>query len=287
MKNYIRLMRPKHYIKNFLIFFPLVFSGNFFQKGQFISCVLCFFVFSLSASIVYIINDIKDKEKDKLHEKKKDRPIASGKVSVKNAIILAILLFIISCFLQFLASDKFFNLNYLYVILYIVLNIGYSFGLKNIPLLDVAILVSGFLIRILYGASVVDVEISNWLYLTIISASFYIGFGKRRNEIKKVGDKSREVLKYYNKEFLDKNMYMCLALTIVFYALWTVDPINVAKASNMLVWTVPFIMLILMKYSMNIENDSFGDPVNVVLEDKVLVITIILYGIMVMSLIYF
>ena len=82
-------------------------------------------------------------------------------------------------------------------------------------------------------------------------------------------------------------MYMCLSLTIVFYALWTVDPINVAKASNKLVWTVPFIMLILMKYSMNIENDSFGDPVNVVLEDKVLIITIILYGITVMSLIYF
>ena len=287
MRNYIKLMRPKHYIKNFLIFFPLVFSGNFFQKELLVSCIMCFFAFCLSASIVYIINDIKDKEKDKLHEKKKNRPIASGKVSVKNAIVLAILLFFLSYFFQVLASNKLLDFSYLYILLYIILNIGYSLGLKNVPLLDVAILVSGFLIRVLYGASIVDVEISNWLYLTVISAAFYLGFGKRRNEIKKVGNKSREVLKYYNKDFLDKNMYMCLSLTIVFYALWTVDPINVAKASNMLIWTVPFIMLILMKYSMNIENDSFGDPVNVVLEDKVLIITIILYGITVMSLIYF
>lgn len=287
MRNYIKLMRPKHYIKNFLIFFPLVFSGNFFQKELLVSCIMCFFAFCLSASIVYIINDIKDKEKDKLHEKKKNRPIASGKVSVKNAIVLAILLFFLSYFFQVLASNKLLDFSYLYILLYIILNIGYSLGLKNVPLLDVAILVSGFLIRVLYGASIVDVEISNWLYLTVISAAFYLGFGKRRNEIKKVGNKSREVLKYYNKDFLDKNMYICLSLTIVFYALWTVDPINVAKASNMLVWTVPFIMLILMKYSMNIENDSFGDPVNVVLEDKVLIITIILYGITVMSLIYF
>lgn len=286
MRNYIKLMRPKHYIKNFLIFFPLVFSGNFFQKELLVSCIMCFFAFCLSASIVYIINDIKDKEKDKLHEKKKERPIASGKVSVKNAIALAILLFLFSYFFQVLASNKLFDFSYLYILLYIILNIGYSFGLKNIPLLDVAILVSGFLIRVLYGASIVNVEISNWLYLTVISVAFYLGFGKRRNEIKKVGNKSREVLKYYNKDFLDKNMYMCLALTIVFYALWTVDPINVAKASNMLVWTVPFIMLILMKYSMNIENDSYGDPVNVVLEDKTLIIIIILYGITVMSLIY-
>ena len=287
MRNYIKLMRPKHYIKNFLIFFPLVFSGNFFQKELLVSCIMCFFAFCLSASIVYIINDIKDKEKDKLHEKKKNRPIASGKVSVKNAIVLAILLFFLSYFFQVLASNKLLDFSYLYILLYIILNIGYSLGLKNVPLLDVAILVSGFLIRVLYGASIVDVEISNWLYLTVISAAFYLGFGKRRNEIKKVGNKSREVLKYYKKDFLDKNMYMCLSLTIVFYALWTVDPINVAKASNKLVWTVPFIMLILMKYSMNIENDSFGDPVNVVLEDKVLIITIILYGITVMSLIYF
>lgn len=286
MKNYIKLMRPKHYIKNFLIFFPLVFSGNFFDRKVLFSTILAFFAFSLAASVVYIVNDIKDKEKDKLHEKKKHRPIASGKVSVKNAIILAIALFVASFGLQFLATFNAAHISYIYILVYVVINLAYSFGLKNVPLLDVAILASGFLIRVLYGASVTGIAVSNWLYLTIISAAFYLGLGKRRNEIKKVGKDSRKVLQYYNEEFLDKNMYMCLSLAIVFYALWTVDPIVVLQTGNLLVWTVPIVILILMKYSMNVENDSLGDPVDVVLADPWLLGIILVYGMTVMGIVY-
>lgn len=287
MKEYVKLMRPKHYIKNVLIFFPIIFSGNYFDWNLLVSVFLGFWSFSLSASIVYIVNDIKDKEKDKLHEKKKMRPIASGKISVRNAIILAIFLLIFSFVFQIFATGKVAHVSYLYILVYILINIFYSLGLKNVPLLDIAILVSGFFIRVLYGASIIGIEISNWLYLTIISVAFYLGLGKRRNEIQKSGSKSREVLKYYNESFLDKNMYMCLSLAIVFYALWTVDPSNVLKTGNLLIWTVPIVILILMKYSMNIENDSFGDPVDVVLEDKILLGIIILYGMMVMGIIYF
>lgn len=286
MKNYIKLMRPKHYIKNFLIFFPVVFSGNLFDYNYLVSVSLGFIAFCLSASIVYIINDIKDKEKDKLHEKKKNRPIASGKVSIKNAILLTIFLFFASLGTNIWATGEVAHLSYLYILVYIIINIAYSFGLKNMPLVDVTILVSGFFIRVLYGASISGISVSNWLYLTIISAAFYLGLGKRRNEIQKSGSQAREVLKYYSKEFLDKNMYMCLSLTIVFYALWTVDPANVLKTGNLLIWTVPIVILILMRYSMNVENDSFGDPVDVVLEDKILLAIIILYGIAVMGIIY-
>lgn len=286
MKNYINLMRPKHYIKNLLIFFPIIFSSNLFNVNLLCSTIMAFIAFSLSASIVYIVNDIKDKEKDKLHEKKKNRPIASGKVSVKNAIILAIFLFLISLLFQIGAASEVTHMSYLYILVYIFINIFYSLGLKNVPLLDITILVSGFLIRVLYGASIAGISVSNWLYLTIISAAFYLGLGKRRNEIKKSGTKSREVLKYYNENFLDKNMYMCLSLTIVFYALWTVDPSNVLKTGNLLIWTVPIVILILMKYSMNIENDSLGDPVDVVLEDKILLGILAIYGLVVMGIIY-
>lgn len=286
MKNYINLMRPKHYIKNLLIFFPIIFSSNLFNVNLLCSTIMAFIAFSLSASIVYIVNDIKDKEKDKLHEKKKNRPIASGKVSVKNAIILAIFLFLISLLFQIGATSEVTHASYLYILVYIFINIFYSLGLKNVPLLDITILVSGFLIRVLYGASIAGISVSNWLYLTIISAAFYLGLGKRRNEIKKSGTKSREVLKYYNENFLDKNMYMCLSLAIVFYALWTVDPSNVLKTGNLLIWTVPIVILILMKYSMNIENDSLGDPVDVVLEDKILLGILAIYGLVVMGIIY-
>ena len=286
MKNYIKLMRPQHYIKNLLIFFALIFSGNFFDKKMLLSTFLAFLSFSMCASVIYIINDIKDKEKDKLHEKKKNRPIASGKVSVKNASILAVILLLLSLVFGYLSVQKINHISYIYILIYLLLNIAYSLGLKNIPLVDIFILVSGFLIRILYGASVIGVEVSNWLYLTIMSVSFYLGLGKRRNEIKKVGNKSREVLKYYNESFLDKNMYMCLSIAIVFYALWTVDSTNILKFGNKLVITVPFIILILMKYSLDVENDNLGDPVDVVLSDKILLVMILLYGISVMGIIY-
>lgn len=264
--NYIKLMRPKHYIKNFLVFLPLVFSGHFFDKNNILICLLGFACFSLLASSIYIINDIRDREKDRKHKTKCNRPIASGKISVKNAIIFDIFLITIISLICFFC--KFNLLSVCLVILYFILNLIYSFGAKNIPILDVVILVSGFFIRVLFGATILNITVSNWLYLTVIAISFYLGLGKRRNEIIKNGSKSRKVLEYYNKEFLDKNMYMCLTMTIVFYSLWTTDSTIVLKNNNLLIWTVPIIIVIAMKYSMNIEGNSDGDPVEVIIKDK-------------------
>lgn len=286
MINYIKLMRPKHYLKNFLIFLPLIFSGLLFNWTNMFSSLLGFLSFSFAASIVYIINDICDKEKDKLHEKKKHRPIASGKISVKNAIIFTIFLIIISILCNYLASFHSTQYSLLFIMVYVGINIGYSMGLKNIPLVDIMILSFGFLIRVLYGASIIGVYVSNWLYLTVISMAFYLSLGKRRNEIIKSGTNTRKVLKYYSREFLDKNMYMCLAITIVFYSLWCVDSSTIDKIGNFIIWTIPLVILICMKYSMNVENDSHGDPVDVVFEDKVLLILILLYGLVTSLSIY-
>lgn len=176
---------------------------------------------------------------------------------------------------------KIAHLSYLYILVYILINLAYSFGLKNIPLVDVTILVFGFLLRVLYGASIINVEVSNWLYLTVISSSFYLGLGKRRNEIKKSGAKSRKVLTYYNEEFLDKNMYMCLALSIVFYSLWCAS-----HTKPMMIWTVPLVILLCMRYSMDVENDSFGDPVDVMYSDVFLMILAISVGMILFGIIY-
>ncbi len=281
MKNYIKLMRPKHYLKNILIFFPLIFSGLLFQKDKFLSCFIGFVVFSLVASSIYIINDIRDKEKDKMHDIKKNRPIASGKVSVFNAAILAIVLIFVALLLQYFFLSK-VTVSYLYILVYMILNIFYSFGFKNIPLVDITILVIGFLIRVLYGASLIGITISNWLYLTIISISFYLGLSKRRNEIKKSGSKSRKVLMYYNENFLDKNMYMCFSLAIVFYSLWASSFNN-----QLMMWTIPLVILVCMRYSMDIEKDDFGDPVDVIYSDKFLLIFTFLIGISIVGIIYF
>lgn len=284
MKDYLKLMRPKHYIKNVLIMLPLFFSGSIIDMKLVTTAIIAFIAFSLSASFVYVINDINDKEKDSKHEKKKNRPIASGRISVLNAYLFSVLLLIVSNVILFSINSNY--LGYIYLNTYVFLNILYSYGLKNIPLLDITILVSGFLIRVLFGAAIINVFVSNWLYLTVIAASFYLSLGKRRNEIIKSGSKSREVLKYYTKEFLDKNMYMCLSLTIVFYSLWCVDPSTILKVGSTIIWTVPIIILILMKYSMNVEGDSYGDPVDVILGDKVLISLIFIYGLIIFGMLY-
>lgn len=280
--EYLRLMRVKHYIKNLLVFLPLLFSGNLLKLNMFIEIFWAFLSFSLVASVVYIINDFKDIEKDRLHEKKKNRPLAKGSVSKKEAIVLIIVIFVIVGVISYFLDNN----NYIfYLLIYLLINIGYSFKLKNIPIIDIAILSSGFLIRVMCGGTVIDVEVSSWLYLTVMSMSFYLALGKRRNEIINSKGQTREVLKYYSKEFLDKFMYLCLSLTIVFYSLWTTSN-NFCKYDNFLIWTVPLVILICMKYSMIIEGKSDGDPVEVVLSDKVLSLLIIIYIIIIVGLFY-
>lgn len=280
MKKYIKLIRVKHYIKNILIFLPLIFSKSI-TISNLIICLLGFFAFSFSSSIVYIINDIMDKEKDQKHPIKKNRPIASGAISVKKAILMAITLGFISIILMYFCSKN--NIwSGIYILVYLIINIFYSLGLKNIPLLDIAILSLGFIIRVYFGGSLINVEISEWLFLTILSISMYLGLGKRRNElIKANGNETRKVLTYYSKEFLDKNMYVFLSIFFVFYSLWCKD-----LKSNYMMWTIPIVMIICMKYSLTIEKDSFGDPTEVLLKDKILMALVLLYGISILTILY-
>ena len=282
MKKYVKLIRAKHWIKNCLIFLPLIFSREINQTNIILT-ILGFISFSLASSIIYIINDIRDKEKDKNHPTKKNRPIAAGTISIPSALTIAGLFLIITiAILIYLSTYNHFIS--IYIISYILLNIMYSFGLKNIPLLDVFILALGFLIRVLYGGALINVEVSTWLFLTVLSISFYLGLGKRRNELmaqETIGNNTRSVLKYYNKEFLDKNMYMCLSMTIIFYSLWCQD-LN----SKYIMWTIPVVLLICMKYSFNIESNSSGDPVEVLLKDKVLILLIGIYAIAIFLTLY-
>ena len=276
MKHYIKLMRVHHYIKNFLVFAALICSGQLFQFEKFLSGLSGFLAFCMVSSVVYIINDIRDKDKDRKHPTKCKRPIAAGTVSVKGACILAAVLLAIAivcnCITFHIVSTSL-------LALYLVLNLAYSFGLKNIPIVDITILVSGFLIRILYGAVITQITISNWLYLTVIAISFYFALGKRRNELKHISSgETRQVLKAYPVSFLDKSMSMCLTLANTFYALWSMDEKTIATYnSNYLIFTVPIVLLITMKYSMAVEGESDGDPVEVLLHDKILLTLCVVY----------
>ncbi len=276
MKHYIKLMRVHHYIKNFLVFTALACSGQFFVPEKLLSGIAGFLAFCMISSVVYIINDIRDKEKDRKHPTKCKRPIAAGNVPVGSAWVLAAVLMIVAAVCN---AFTFSIPSTVLLGLYLVLNLAYSFGLKNIPIVDISILVAGFLIRILYGAFVTGITISNWLYLTVIALSFYFALGKRRNELKQLGDgETRKVLKAYPISFLDKSMGMCMTLANVFYALWSMDEKTIAFYNNdYLIFTVPIVLLITMKYSLDVEGDSDGDPVEVLLHDKVLLALCVLY----------
>ena len=288
MQKYLKLIRINHWIKNILIFLPLFFSGNIFNISLLLTSILAFFIFSLTSSIVYIINDINDIEKDRLHAIKKNRPLASGIISKKQAIyIIFMLIILVIIGITYL----YIKIKYLGVIivptLYLIINILYSKFLKNIAIIDVLLLVSGFVLRVLFGGIVVNITLSKYLYLMIIFGSYYLSFGKRRCEIKKNGDKSRTVLARYNESFLEKNMYVAYALSVVAYTLWCVDP---AIANNLghdyMFFTIPILMTILQLYSLNIEKDSYGDPVDIILSDKPLLIIGIFYIIIMTVLIY-
>ena len=276
MKHYLKLMRVRHYIKNGLVFAALACSGQLFHLEKLVSGIAAFAAFCMVSSAVYIVNDIRDREKDRRHPTKCNRPIAAGTVSVKSAWALAAVLLIIAV----VCNTLIFRVpSTLLLALYFVLNLAYSFGLKNIPIVDITILVSGFLIRILYGAFVTEITISNWLYLTVTALSFYFALGKRRNELKRIGSgETRKVLKAYPINFLDTNMGMCLTLANVFYALWSMDEQTKSFYNNdYLIFTVPIVLLITMKYSLDIEGESDGDPVEVLLHDKALLALCVLY----------
>jgi 4-hydroxybenzoate polyprenyltransferase len=260
------------------VFVPLVFSLSFYNIKNVYICICGFIVFSLLSSIVYILNDIKDIERDKLHTIKCKRPLPAGTISKGNAMIalafifvyLIIIIMIIGIYKNTMALGVLFS--------YLLLNILYSFGLKNLPIIDIAILSSGFVFRVMFGGLIIGVEISVWLYLVVVTVDFYMSLGKRRNEMVQQKKETRKVAKSYSYKFLDKNMYVCETLCIVFYALWSIDTVTVARFhSNVFVFTVPLVLVLLLKYSLNIEKNSDGDPTTILFQDKTLLILVLVY----------
>ena len=280
--QYFRLLRVKHYTKNLLIFIPLIFDRAAADPSRLMQAVCGFAVFSLLASSVYIINDIKDRERDRLHPEKRMRPLASGEVNLREAAGLLSCCLILSMLLHFTSAGAGSGKSTLLLLLYLVLNIGYSVGLKDVPILDIMILASGFLIRVLYGADVTGVVISGWLFLTVLSAAVFLGLGKRRNEFSQTEPgTTRSVLVHYSYAFLDRNMYMFMTLANMFYALWARE-----HSREEMLWTVPLIMAVSMRYSLDLEKGSDGDPVEVILHDHVLLVILALYAVSILVIMY-
>ena len=282
MKQYLKLIRPFHWVKNLLIFVPLFFGGQLFNGNKFFLSVLGFIAFSFIASSVYIINDIQDADKDRKHPKKRFRPIASGKISKQHACIFLVMLLVVSFLIMIYLTKVNHNswASFGFPIAYLIMNIAYSNGLKNIPLVDVVIIAIGFVIRLLYGGVLVNITISDSLLLTVISASMFLGFGKRRNELKK-GTSTRKVLRAYSMEFLDKIMYVFIGLTLMFYSLWSIN------GGVWLIYTSPLAMIIVADYCLIIESGSSdGDPAEVLKHSKSLMALLVLFVLLLLLCLY-
>lgn len=281
--TFLRLMRVRHYVKNLLVFAALGCSGLLFRPDRLTAALAGFAAFCAVSSAVYIVNDLRDREKDRLHPVKRNRPIASGEVSPGSAKVLAGALLLAAAFFAGLTGHP---RSGVLPALYFALNTAYSLGLNNWPLADVAILSSGFLIRVAYGAVVAGVELSGWLYLVITTLALYLALGKRRNELARTGGEARNVLRYYSLAFLDKNMYMSLTLTNAFYALWCMDGLTSSRYGVSPLFTVPVVLLITMRYSMDVEGDSDGDPVEVLLHDRLLLVLCLIYFACMFTILY-
>ena len=282
---YLRLLRVKHYTKNLLVFFPLIFHGRLFDPELFIVTLLAFGAFCCVSSAVYIINDVRDVETDRKHETKKERPLASGEISRQAAYVLLVLMLIGAVVFNAMIVPT-TALSWIILFGYFALNVAYSLGLKNVALVDVSILVCGYVLRVFYGSVVTGITVSHWLFLTLIAFSLYLAFGKRRGELAQRGTASRDVLAKYPDNFLDTSMTVFLTLTLAFYSLWSVDV--AAHAHDMLlVWTVPLVIAICLRYHFVIAGDSDGDPVEVVVKDPALMLLVAGYAIAILSVLYF
>lgn len=284
--EYVKLFRVTQWVKNLFIFVPLIFSKNLFGLHLFGQVLYAFFVFSLTASSVYILNDIVDLKKDREHPKKKNRPLASGKVSPNSAFILFILLVAIVTVIAF-------NLPFLFQIAlasYFLINVAYTFGLKKIVILDLFCIASGFILRVLAGAFVIDVYISKWLILTTIFISLFLAVMKRRSEIVNVENNSltRKVLEDYTFEFIDQIAGITAAGVIICYALYTVSNRTISYFhTERLVYTTLFVIFGIFRYMFLVYRKDFGENIiETLIKDYWSIANIILYVVTIVWIIY-
>ncbi len=287
LKYIFKAMRPRQWTKNAFVLAALVFDRQLFQIPSLERTILTFVIFCLVSSSVHLINDVMDIDSDRLHPVKKNRPIASGKVPVKLAVILSIILITGS-----LIGAYFLSIGLLVIAsVYFVLNLAYSKWLKHIPIIDVLVIAACFVLRVAAGVSVIEVErFSPWLYVVTTLFALYIGFGKRRAELMVLvpenGQSHRKVLSGYSIEFLDQLITIVSSTTIIAYSLYTFSAPNLPDNHAMML-TIPFVLYGVFRYlSIMHLNKMGGEPEELLLKDRPLQVTIFLWAISIMIIFY-
>ena len=300
----IESLRPKQWLKNLFVLAALAFSRNFTNAPLLTKTLEAFGVFCLLSSAGYIINDILDSRTDRLHPVKSKRPIASGRLPVIPALIMAVILLVGSLAwaaglslpiktqtgLPAEASAQ-AGLPFFHICLtYALLQILYSLALKKVIILDALVIAAGFVLRMVAGAVAIDIAISKWLYICTISLSLFIAFCKRRAEmtVLETPENHRPVLGQYSPYLLDQMISALTASTIMAYTLYTLADETVAKvgSQNMLL-TIPFVVYGIFRYLYLVHREQQGgEPENIILADKPLLISILLWAAVVVIILY-
>jgi 4-hydroxybenzoate polyprenyltransferase len=290
IKKYLKLIRASHWIKNIFLFVPLVYSKKLFNWDDLSLTLLGFMAFNFASSIVYVLNDIVDKDRDRLHPKKRLRPIPAGDISVKEAYVVLLVLGVLTILFSF-------HLNYAFemvVIAYILLNTVYSFKLKNIVLLDIFSIAGGFILRVAAGTVVIGVAASSWLVLITLFISLFLAVMKRMSESDLLSSEDqdhipvRRVLENYSKRFIDQISAVSAGGVIVFYALYTVSPRTVETfGTENLIYTTAFVVFGIFRYMYLVYQHHRGEnTIDILLHDVSTILNALLYVAVTLLIVY-
>lgn len=281
-------MRPKQWTKNVIIYAGIVFDGQLLNLQSLFIVTISFILLCLSASTIYIINDLVDIERDRQHPKKRKRALPSGQLPIWLAIVAAAALPVFSIGLALVYSPRFAVILFVYI----VMNVCYSLYLKHIVLLDVLTITSGYVLRVAGGVFVIEVaKFSPWLYTVTALLALFLAISKRRQELVILGDSApdvRPIFRYYNLTLLDEMLRIVTTSTLIAYILYTIEaPSRLLAGTNLALTTVPFVMYALFRYLYLIHVKGEGSaPDEVVLRDRPLQIAILLWGVTFIIILY-
>ncbi len=282
----LKTMRPKQWIKNGFIFAALIFDRQLTNLPALLTTLAGFLIFSLLSSTVYLINDLSDIEADREHPTKRNRPLASGVLPAGLARTAMVAMVLITVPLSYFLSPFFAII----ALIYLLLNLGYTFWFKHIPILDVLVLATFYVLRVSAGVTLIEVErFSPWLYVFTTFLALYLGIGKRYAELRLLEDGAnahRRVLEGYNLPLLDQLITIVSSSTIITYSLYTFSAPNLPENNSMML-TIPFVIYGIFRYLYLVRVDHHGGaPEEVLFQDRPLQITLVLWVLAVIVIFY-
>ena len=287
--DHIKLLRPKDWAKNLFLFIPSFFAEKFFDLNNILRLSLAFVAFSFMASCIYILNDYRDIEDDRKHPVKRNRPLASGKVKKPVGLAIAGLLFLASVGIAFLLDPTF---QFLFILgLYFVLNVTYSFGLKNIAILDILILAAGFVLRVKGGAIIAKVDTSEWLIIMTYLLALFMSIAKRRDDFllkMETGANMRKSISGYNLDFLNTMLAFFSAIIIVSYIMYTVsDLTHYRLGTHRLYYSSVFVIAGILRYlQITFVLKKSGSPTDILYKDRFIQCTLLLWVLSIYGILY-